>query len=350
MTGPTARERRRCYAILRRAGRADRRRARRVDGGESGTSAHEPLVYRELTPLENLDLYGRLYRVPERRERIGMLLERFGLWEARTSATSTYSRGMTQRLARCASCSTTSHLSSSTSRTTRWTRPGAELLDAPLAELCGQRTLLVSTHDPDRVAPFATQRLALALRYPADVGALPRKDLLLELRAKRRCRRCSSSCFGVRRLPLRVARGSHRHATDGFLWIAILFAALLGSGRAFVPEREQRTMRWLVLAPCDRSAIWLAKACDACVSCRCRSRCAGRSTRSSSTRSAVAYGGLRSLLADVGICAVGTFLGRLRTRARLPVRPLLFRAIRPNQGDAHTRGRRIANRADEQIG
>ena len=49
----------------------------------SASSAHEPLVYRELTPLENLDLYGRLYRVPERRERIGMLLERFGLWDVR---------------------------------------------------------------------------------------------------------------------------------------------------------------------------------------------------------------------------------------------------------------------------
>ncbi|HWQ00672.1 MAG TPA: ATP-binding cassette domain-containing protein, partial [Gaiellaceae bacterium] len=46
-----------------------------------GFLGHEPLVYRELTALENLDLYGRLYRVPERRERSGMLLERFGLWD-----------------------------------------------------------------------------------------------------------------------------------------------------------------------------------------------------------------------------------------------------------------------------
>src|SRR5690348_12470068 len=45
-----------------------------------GYLGHEPLVYRELTPLENLELFGRLYRVPERRERVGMLLERFGLW------------------------------------------------------------------------------------------------------------------------------------------------------------------------------------------------------------------------------------------------------------------------------
>ena len=51
-----------------------------------GFLAHEPLVYRELTAVENLDLFGRLYRVPERRERIGMLLERFGLWDARPTA------------------------------------------------------------------------------------------------------------------------------------------------------------------------------------------------------------------------------------------------------------------------
>jgi ABC-type transport system involved in cytochrome c biogenesis permease component len=50
-----------------------------------------------------------------------------------------------------------------------------------------------------------------------------------------------------------------RLATSGLLWVAILFTALLGLGRAFVPEREQQTMDGLVLAPCDRSAIWLAK-------------------------------------------------------------------------------------------
>src|SRR6266404_2712825 len=66
-----------------------------------GYLAHEPLVYRELTALENLDLYGRLYHVPERRERIGMLLERFGLWRARGERAGSYSRGRLQRLALC---------------------------------------------------------------------------------------------------------------------------------------------------------------------------------------------------------------------------------------------------------
>src|ERR1700709_1964511 len=46
-----------------------------------GYLGHEPLVYRELTPLENLALFARLYRQPP--ERVGMLLERFGLWDVR---------------------------------------------------------------------------------------------------------------------------------------------------------------------------------------------------------------------------------------------------------------------------
>ena len=48
-------------------------------------------------------------------------------------------------------------------------------------------------------------------------------------------------------------------ASTGLLWVALLFTALLGLARAFVAEREQRVLDGLVLAPCDRSAIWLAK-------------------------------------------------------------------------------------------
>src|SRR4029453_8425327 len=72
-----------------------------VDRARIGFLGHEPLLYRKLTPPVNLDLYGRLYRVPERRERIGMLLERFGLWDARREQTGAFSRGMLQRLALC---------------------------------------------------------------------------------------------------------------------------------------------------------------------------------------------------------------------------------------------------------
>jgi heme exporter protein A len=96
--------------------------------GLIGFLGHEPLVYRELTALENLDLYGRLYHVPERRERIGMLLERFGLWGERGQRASALSRGQLQRL----------------------------------AGMRDRRTILVATHDPERVASLASGRLALA--------------------------------------------------------------------------------------------------------------------------------------------------------------------------------------------
>ena len=132
------------------------------DRSAIGFLGHEPLVYRELTALENLDLYGRLYRVPERRERIGMLLERFGLWEARGERASALSRGQLQRLALCRALLHKPELLILDEPFSGLDADGAELLDRELAGLRGQRTLLVATHDPERVASLASGRLALA--------------------------------------------------------------------------------------------------------------------------------------------------------------------------------------------
>src|SRR6266404_4677168 len=57
--------------------------------------------YGDKRVLRGVGFDGRLYRVAERRERIGMLLERFGLWDARHDRADSYSRGMLQRLALC---------------------------------------------------------------------------------------------------------------------------------------------------------------------------------------------------------------------------------------------------------
>ena len=127
-----------------------------------GFLAHEPLVYGELTGLENLDLYGRLYRVPERRERIGMLLERFGLWDARRERTSALSRGQLQRLALCRALLHRPELLILDEPFAGLDADGAALLDRELGGMRGRRTLLVATHDPERVAPLASGRLALA--------------------------------------------------------------------------------------------------------------------------------------------------------------------------------------------
>ena len=133
-----------------------------AERAQIGYLAHEPLVYRELTALENLELYGRLYRVSERRERIGMLLERFGLWDARHDRVASYSRGMTQRLALCRVLLHDPALLVLDEPYTALDEQGAALLDAQLAELRGERTFLVSTHDPARIEPLATTHLALA--------------------------------------------------------------------------------------------------------------------------------------------------------------------------------------------
>jgi ABC-type multidrug transport system ATPase subunit len=124
-----------------------------------GFLAHEPLVYRELTALENLDLFGRLYRVPERRERIGMLLERFGLWDARAKRAGAFSRGMLQRLALCRTLLHDPELLLLDEPFNALDEDGIALLDRELAELRPSRTFLVATHDPERLAPLATGRV-----------------------------------------------------------------------------------------------------------------------------------------------------------------------------------------------
>jgi heme exporter protein A len=130
--------------------------------GAIGFLGHEPLVYRELTALENLELYGRLYRVPERRERIGMLLERFGLWQARNERAGAFSRGMLQRLALCRALLHEPELVLLDEPFSGLDEAGVAVLDRELAELRETKTLLVASHAPERLAGLATDRLVLA--------------------------------------------------------------------------------------------------------------------------------------------------------------------------------------------
>ena len=132
-----------------------------ADRSRIGFLAHEPLVYRELTPLENLELYGRLYRVRERRERIGMLLERFGLWDARHERTDELSRGMLQRLALCRALLHEPELLLLDEPFTALDATGAKLLLDELNHQQG-RTIVAASHQPERFGERPTARLSLA--------------------------------------------------------------------------------------------------------------------------------------------------------------------------------------------
>ena len=161
--------------------------------------------------------------------------------------------------------------------------------------------------------------------YFRDAAALARKDLLLELRGRETLP--AMALFVVAMLvAFRFALpGEQTGAADGLLWVAIVFTALLGLGRAFVPEREQGVLDALVLAPCDRSAIWLAKVL-ATLAFLVLVEAIALPLFAAFFESVDGATVVAVLLADVGICAVGTLLAAMAVagRARELLLPLLF--------------------------
>jgi heme exporter protein B len=161
--------------------------------------------------------------------------------------------------------------------------------------------------------------------YLSDVAALARKDLLVELRSRDTVPAMLLFVVGGLVVFHFALAEDSRRAAAGMLWIALLFTALLALVRAFVAERDESVIDGLLLAPCDRSAIWLGK-----------------------TLSVVAFLALAEAvalpafalfyqpvtweliagvaLANIGIAAVGTLLGAMAAaaRARELLLPLLF--------------------------
>jgi heme exporter protein B len=89
-----------------------------------------------------------------------------------------------------------------------------------------------------------------------------RKDLLLELRTKEAVPAMTLFTITVYVL---FHFGLDRNALDGdlasgVLWVTLLLAAVIGVTRLFAAEREQGGIDALLLAPVDRTALFLAKA------------------------------------------------------------------------------------------
>jgi heme exporter protein B len=163
-------------------------------------------------------------------------------------------------------------------------------------------------------------------RYVQDVVALTRKDLLLELRARDTLP--AMLLFVIAALVVfhfALPSQSSELAAKGLLWVALIFTALLGLTRAFTAEREQHLIDGLLMAPCDRSAIWLAKGLATLAFL-------GLAQVVALPAFALFFSGVSGatvagvVLADVGIAAVGTLLAAMASvsRARELLLPLLF--------------------------
>jgi len=158
------------------------------------------------------------------------------------------------------------------------------------------------------------------------VAVLARKDLTLELRARDTLP--AMLLFVVSTLVVfhfALPKHSSDLAAKGLLWVAIVFTALVGLTRAFVAEREQRLIDGLLLAPCDRSAIWLAKSVAVLAFL-------GIAELVALPAYALFFSGVgwstivAVLLANIGIVTVGTLLAAVAavSRTRELLLPLLF--------------------------
>jgi heme exporter protein B len=162
--------------------------------------------------------------------------------------------------------------------------------------------------------------------YLLDVAALVCKDLLVELRSRDTVP--AMLIFVVGALVVfhfALTEDSSRLAAAGMLWIALLFTALLALVRAFVAERDEAVIDGLLLAPCDRSAIWLGKTLSVFAFLALAEAVALPAF-------ALFYDPVTweliagVALANAGIASVGTLLGAMAAaaRARELLLPLLF--------------------------
>ncbi len=127
-----------------------------------GFVAHQPYLYDDLTALENLLFFGRMYAVRQSKERALALLERVGLAKRANERTSMLSRGQTQRLALARALLHEPPLLLLDEPDTGLDEEGITLLESLLHEHSeGGGTLLFTTHILER-----------ALRWSDRIGLL----------------------------------------------------------------------------------------------------------------------------------------------------------------------------------
>ncbi|GAC1424111.1 MAG: ABC transporter ATP-binding protein [Ktedonobacteraceae bacterium] len=146
-----------------------------------GFVAHQPYVYEELTALENLLFFGRMYNVEHAQKRAVTLLRCVGLEKRMRERTNTFSRGQVQRLAWARALLHTPPLLLLDEPETGLDQEGHMLIDALLqehTERCG--TTLFTTHQLERAVNLGTQVVLLnkgRIVYQHDTASLVLEEL-----------------------------------------------------------------------------------------------------------------------------------------------------------------------------
>lgn len=127
-----------------------------------GVISHHTFLYENLTALENLQFYGRMYGVKNLKERCQEVLEEVGLEYAWNDPVRTFSRGMQQRLAIARAILHRPSLLLLDEPYTGLDQQAIALLNSVLAKLAGQkRTMFLVTHNYEQALALSQRVLIL---------------------------------------------------------------------------------------------------------------------------------------------------------------------------------------------
>ncbi len=297
-----------------------------------GFMGHNPCLYSDLTPRENLRFYGRVYGVAALEHRIGVVLAETEATAVADRPVRALSRGTQQRVSLARALLHEPWVLLLDEPDTGLDQSAQDRVAALLRRLKSEgRAVLFTSHRlewaetlADRAIVLRDGRvgdeiagprpLALAARYASPVGtgqapspggraapesgapasaiasqvapphvtaarlspsgrssapgiltqlvAVVAKDLLLEWRTKDAV--AAMLVFALLTLvtfnfALDLRPEVMAAVGPGVLWVAVVFGSMLGPGRSFIREQEGGTLDGLLLAPLDRSALFLAK-------------------------------------------------------------------------------------------
>jgi heme exporter protein A len=127
-----------------------------------GFLSHNTYVYRDLTPLENLKFFARLYGVDDSEQRLERLLDRVGLRRRMNDPVRAFSRGLNQRVGIARVMLHEPSLILLDEPYTGLDANAVEILNAMLDEAhAGGKTIIITTHDLEHGLRAATRAVII---------------------------------------------------------------------------------------------------------------------------------------------------------------------------------------------